>query len=47
MDSTGKIHKKKCSDMLGVTQPGARKRTFHAMCRSPDTEQVRLPHNGS
>ncbi len=47
MDSAGKTHKKKCSEMLGVTQSGARNRTFHAICRSPDTEQVRLPHSGS
>jgi hypothetical protein len=45
----GVIHIKKCSPMLGVNQyvPGARNRTLHAMCRSPENEQVIGPHSGS
>lgn len=35
--------------MLGVNQcaPGARNRTFHAICFVPVYEQVFFPHNGS
>lgn len=47
MEIAGNIHRKKCSEMLGVIQSVARKRRFHAMCCSPEIAHVCFPHNGS